>query len=177
MKHTLALCALLTLSASPVFAHVTANPNNGEAGQYFQTSFRISHGCEGNDTVKVHIKLPPGFVSIRPQHKEGWKVEITKRKLDKPVPAGHGKMADEEFTDITWTGGSLPDAEYDEFGLLMKLPEKPQKLWFPVIQSCSKGENKWTDIPAANQEWHDVKSPAPFVDVTGEEPAAHHHNH
>ena len=34
------------LFAGPAFAHVTANPDKGVAGKYFETAFRVSHGCE-----------------------------------------------------------------------------------------------------------------------------------
>ena len=181
MKYPIALCAALTLFSTTVFAHVTANPDNGGAGKYFQTSFRISHGCDGSDTTRISITIPSGFVSIKPEFKPGWKVEIKKRKLDKPVPAGHGKMAEEEFSEIIWQGGPLPDSQYDEFGLLMKLPEDKagQTVYFPVTQSCEKGESRWVEIPSEGQEWHDMKSPAPFVKITGEDPSdsQHHHAH
>lgn len=178
MKYKLALCAILALSSFPAYAHVTANPDNGIAGKYFQTSFRISHGCDGSDTTAVHVKLPPGFVSVKPEFKPGWKVEIIKRKLEKPVPAGHGKMTDEEFSELIWRGGPLPDAQYDEFGILVKLPEAPDTtLWFPVTQECEKGKNEWSGIPAENQQWHDLKTPAPFVKIMPDHSAHNSHAH
>lgn len=175
-RYLSALLVTAVLFPASSFAHVTANPNSGTAGQYFETKFRVSHGCNGSDTVAITVQLPAGFVSVKPQHKAGWTIEIEKSKLAKPVPAGHGKMADEQFESVTWRGGKLPDAEYDEFGLLMKLPEGAQTLWFPVIQTCEKGENLWTDIPKDGQQWHDVKSPAPYVKIAPAAPAAGHHH-
>lgn len=164
------------LFAGPAFAHVTANPDKGEAGKYFETGFRVSHGCEGSDTVSVSITLPQGMVTVKPQFKPGWTVSVKKSKLGKPVPAGHGKMADEQIDEITWSGNRLPDDQYDTFGLLMKLPEKAgETLWFPVTQTCEKGRLEWVEIPAAGQKWHDLKSPAPFVKLEGRAPSAHHH--
>ncbi len=166
MKKSLALFAALTLLSTPSYAHVTANPDNGAAGDYFQTSFRIAHGCEGDSaTTSVHIKIPAGFASVRAQAKPGWNVSVLKHKLAKPIPAGHGKMSDEEVTDVIWSGGNLPDDQYDEFGILTKLPDAPQTLWFPVIQECKSGKNEWVQIPSKGQEWHDLKNPAPFVRV------------
>ncbi len=166
------ILAILCLVSVPAFAHVTANPNQGEAGSYFETAFRVSHGCEGTDTVEVAIQMPKGMIVAKPQAKAGWQVEIKKSKLDKPVPAGHGKMADEQIDEIVWRGGALPDGQYDSFGVLMKLPEgEEQTLWFPVTQTCVKGSHQWLEIPAAGQQWHEVKSPAPFVKVT---PASKH---
>jgi len=166
MKYSLTLCAALVSVAFPAFAHVTANPNVGPADSYFQTSFRVSHGCDGSDTTSIKIDIPAGIVSLKPQAKPGWTVEIAKHKLEKPVPAGHGKMADEEFTSVTWKSGNLPDSQYDDFGIVVKLPNTPHEiLWFPVTQSCVKGENLWTQIPKKGEEWHDLKNPAPFVHI------------
>lgn len=162
----------LCLFSVPAFAHVTANPDHGAAGSYFETSFRVSHGCEGTDTVQVSIQMPKGMIVAKPQAKAGWNIEIKKSKLDKPVSAGHGRMVDEQIDEIIWSGGALPNDHYDSFGVLIKLPETAgETLWFPVTQSCKKGEHKWVGIPAEGQQWHDVKSPAPFVKI---EPAQKH---
>jgi len=167
--------ALLALWACPVSAHVTANPDSGAAGSYFQTSFRISHGCEQSPTISVHVSIPDGILSVRPQAKPGWKVEIRKKKLPEPVQGGHGKMVEEVVTDIVWSGGKLSSEQYDEFGLLMKLPDKADNtLWFPVVQGCKQGENRWVEIPEGKEEWHSLAKPAPFVKILPNEQAHHH---
>lgn len=164
------------LFAGPAFAHVTANPDKGTAGKYFETGFRVSHGCEGSDTFSVSVKLPPGIVIAKPQYKAGWSVEVRKSKLAKPVAAGHGKMTDEQIDEIIWSEGELPDDQYDTFGILMKLPEKAgETLWFPVTQTCETGKLEWVEIPADGQQWHDLKAPAPFVKLEGAPPSAHQH--
>lgn len=160
------LLAALAFFPGAALAHVTANPDAGAAGKYFETAFRVSHGCEGSDTLSVSIKLPPGMVTVKPQYKPGWTVDVRKSALDKPVPAGHGKMATEQVDEIIWTGARLPDVQYDTFGLLMKLPDRAgETLWFPVTQTCEKGDLRWIEIPAEGQKWHDLKAPAPFVKV------------
>jgi uncharacterized protein YcnI len=162
MKRLLAP-ALLALIAMPAMAHVTANPNNGVVGKYFQTSLRISHGCDGSATKSVTVKIPDGVMSVKPQAKPGWKVTITKQPLEHAVHMHHGKTATDKVTEITWSG-TLPDDQYDEFGLVMKLPDGPaQTLWFPTVQKCAKGENRWVEIPKDEQEWHAMPKPAPFV--------------
>lgn len=172
--YTLLLAA--AFFSTPAFAHVTANPDNGTAGKYFETKFRVSHGCDGSDTVSVSVKLPKGIVSLKPQAKAGWTAEIKKSKLDKPVPAGHGKMADEQFDEIIWKGGPLPNDQYDEFGILFKLPDAPGILWFPVKQVCEKGVEDWKNVPANIDLWHDTDHPAPFVKITPAAPSAGHHH-
>jgi uncharacterized protein YcnI len=175
MKHS--FLALLLFFSNPALAHVTANPDNGAAGKYFETAFRVSHGCEGSDTIAISIKLPKGMITAKPQFKPGWTVEIKKSKLDKSVPAGHGKMANEQIDEIIWRGGKLPDAQYDTFGILMKLPERAgETLWFPVTQSCEKGELNWIEIPTKDQQWHDLKYPAPFVKINSAPISSHAHH-
>lgn len=173
MKRSL-IASLLVMAATPVSAHVTANPNAGAAGSYFETAFRVSHGCAGTDTIALSVKMPPGIVTAKPQAKAGWTVNIKKSKLPAPVPAGHGRMADEQIDEIIWRGGTLPNDQYDTFGVLMKLPEKPgETLWFPITQTCVKGSHGWTQIPLDGQSWHDLESPAPYVKID----AAGHGHH
>lgn len=175
MRFLIGLAGVLVFSAAPALAHVTANPNAGMAGSYFETKFRVSHGCDGSDTVEVRVTLPEGMVVVKPQAKPGWRVEIKKSTLETPVPAGHGRMADEQVDEVIWRGGVLADSQYDEFGLLMKLPEKQgETLWFPVRQVCEKGEANWAEIPVEGQAWHDVPHPAPFVKL---EAKTGHHGH
>ncbi len=175
IRASLTAIIALCVSMLPAQAHVTANPDKGSAGQYFETAFRVSHGCEGSDTVAVSIRLPAGMITAKPQAKPGWTVEVKKSKLPAPVPAGHGKMADEQIDEIIWRGGKLPNDQYDTFGILMKLPEGAgQKLWFPVTQTCVEGSHTWSEIPADGQQWHDLKSPAPFVTLESTMPHAHH---
>ncbi len=167
MKHTIPCAFALVLFSLPALAHVTAKPDNGVAGSYFQTSLRMSHGCNGSATKVVRVKIPEGIIVARPQFKPGWTATIVKRKLPAPVAAGHGKMVDEAPAEIIWRGGPLPDDNYDDFGIAMKLPEKAgDVLWFPTVQECEKGENRWDEIPASIDAWHSLKGPAPYVKVT-----------
>lgn len=168
--------AAALLLCGSAYAHVTANPNTGLADNYFETKFRVSHGCDGSATTAVTIKMPQGIVNVKPQFKPGWTAEVKKKKLPAPVNAGHGKMTDEQVDEITWRGGPLPDDQYDEFGIVLKLPDSAgSTLYFPVTQTCEKGKNEWYEIPSAGQMWHDLKSPAPFVKLEAAPATEHHH--
>ena len=148
----------------PVAAHVTVQPNEATAGAYFQTAFSVSHGCDGSPTVLVRVKVPDGVLSVKPQMKAGWTVEIKKRPIEGALPSLHGKAISETVDEVSWRGGSLPDDLYDTFGLLMKLPDAPGKtLYFPVVQECEKGVHRWIEIPAAGQSREDLREPAPLV--------------
>ena len=62
---------------------------------------------------------------------------------------------------MVWSGGKLPDDNYDEFVLSTFLSGslKPNTtLYFPVVQECEQGVNRWIDIPAkghGDMQMHD----------------------
>lgn len=145
----------------PASAHVSAQPSEANAGGYFQTAFSVSHGCQGSATVALRIKLPEGVLSVKPQHKPGWAVDIKMRKLDGPLPSLHGRPLTETVDEVSWRGGPLPDNLYDTFGLMMKLPDTPgQTLYFPVVQECERGLTRWIEIPNAGESSHELSEPA-----------------
>jgi uncharacterized protein YcnI len=148
------------------FAHVTATVNDGAAGSYFQTGFRVPHGCSGSATIAVRVKIPDGVIAVKPQMKPGWTIEIKRRTLPQPIDAGHGVKIVETVDEVIWRGGPLADAYYDDFGLTMKLPDAAGRtLWFPLVQECEQGVHRWIEIPAPGQKWDDLREPAPFVKV------------
>ena len=145
-------------------AHTVAEPDEGTAGGYFRTAFRVTHGCKGSPTTAVTIRLPEGVIQAKPMPKPGWTIEIKTRPLDTPVDSGHGFKIREAVTEVTWRGGRLENAHFDEFVLSLRLPDRAgETLYFPTVQTCEKGANEWTGIPAAGQKWHDLPEPAPFV--------------
>lgn len=156
--------ALALATAGPAAAHVTANPNQADAGWYFRTALRVPHGCEGSATVAVRVKIPAGVISVKPQMKPGWTITLKTRTLDEPVDAGKGRIITEVVDEVAWRGGPLPDAYFDEFGLTMKLPARPgETLYFPLVQECQEGVHRWIEIPAEGQAWGELDEPAPFV--------------
>jgi periplasmic copper chaperone A len=164
MKYRLLSAMLLTLCAAPAMGHVTANPDTGKSGDYFQTSIRIAHGCNGSNTTEIRVKIPEGILSVRPQNKPGWTIEMVKRTLEQPIVSPHGLPITEVIDEIIWRDAVLPADHYDDFEIIMKLPDMAgQTLWFATIQQCTKGENRWVEIPSSGKEWHDLKRPAPFV--------------
>jgi uncharacterized protein YcnI len=53
-------------------------------------------------------------------------------------------------TEVDWSGGKLPDAYYDEFvltGYIGDETQAGQTMYFPVVQECEKGVNRWIEIP------------------------------
>ena len=92
---------------------------------------------------------------------------IKRTKLAKPIDAGHGRTIDEVVSEVAWTGGSLADNEFDEFKIMMKLPDRPgATLYVPVVQECKEGVHRWIEIPDAGKPAKDLKEPAPALLLT-----------
>jgi len=163
--------AALAGIASPVLAHVTAQPESAVAGSYFTLTFTVPHGCDGSSTKSLRIKIPEGVTSVKPQMKAGWNVTIKTRKLDPPIKGERGQTITETVDEVDWRGGPLPNNLYDTFGLAMKLPDTSgQTLYFPAVQECEQGSNHWIEIPAAGQSRKDLREPAPTLRLTPKSP-------
>ncbi|MBI1328972.1 MAG: DUF1775 domain-containing protein [Alphaproteobacteria bacterium] len=142
------LAALVPLKASAhvVFADAMADP-----GVYYAGFLRVGHGCDGSPTLTLTVTIPDGVDMAHPQPKPGWTLETAKDK--------NGRV-----TSITWRGRLEAD-QFDQFGVLVKLPKVEGPLYFPTKQVCEKGEQNWSDIPKPEQDWHDVPHPAPVVNI------------
>ncbi len=160
------LAAVLAVLAgtSGASAHATLQPREAVAGGYLQATLTVPHGCAGSATIAVRVKIPDGILSVKPQMKPSWSVEIKKRKLDKPQQGSHGETISEVVDEVIWRGGPLPDHLYDTFGLVMKLPDTPdQTLYFPAVQECEQGVARWIEIPSGSRKASDLREPAPKI--------------
>jgi uncharacterized protein YcnI len=150
MRSKLILSALLLSAlATPALAHVViANPQ-AKAGSTFIAGFRVGHGCAGSPTTTITVTVPDSIITARPQPKAGWTLSMTRAKLATQV-AGEGGSITERTSSITWSGGPLPADQYDEFVVMLRLPDNAGVLNFPVLQSCQKGAENWAELPDAS---------------------------
>ena len=63
----------------------------------------------------MRVRIPDGVVNVKPMPKPGWTVATVKEKLAKPLTLEHGRQLTETIREVSWSGGNLPDAYYDEF--------------------------------------------------------------
>lgn len=155
--------AVVVASCEAALAHVTVQPSDAAADSYAHLTFTVPHGCNGSATTVLRIRLPEGILSVKPQMKPGWKVDIKSRKLEAPVQGPHGKTVTDVVEEVIWRGGPLPDNLYDTFGLVVRLPDRAgQSLYFPAEQECEQGSQRWTEIPQAEQA-DKPRAPAPVV--------------
>jgi uncharacterized protein YcnI len=175
--HTLAACAALLL-AGAAHSHVVLQDPAAAAGASYRASFQIGHGCEGTATTSIRVRIPEGFQGAKPMPKAGWTLTTTKARLAKPYDS-HGKTISEDVSEISWTANSkdsaLPDAWYEEFVLRGTTPRQPGALWFKVLQTCEKGQNDWSQVPASGTSTEGLKSPAALLEVLDTGTAGHSH--
>ena len=170
MKTIIAATAALTL-AGTASAHIVLAEDTAKAGSYYAGFFRVGHGCDGKATTAIRITIPEGVLTARPQAKPGWTIAIEKAPLAEAVKGEGGHEIAERVAAISWTGELSPE-QFDEFGVLMKLPDGAGPLYFPTVQRCGEAEIAWTDIPAPGQAWHDVPHPAPILTLAAADDAS-----
>jgi periplasmic copper chaperone A len=154
----------LCLFATAALAHVELQGREARIDAAYRAVFKVEHGCNGSPTVKLRVQIPAGVIEVTPAAKPGWQVDVVTAKFDKPVSYRGNEIA-EGVKEIAWTG-KLPGGKHDEFVVGTYLTDQLQAgrmLYFPVVQECETGVNRWIEIPPAGKSAHDVKEPAPGV--------------
>lgn len=162
LKSLLPALALAAV-ALPAAAHVTLETQSAPVGSAYKAVLRVGHGCEGSPTVAIRVRIPEGVIAVKPMPKSGWTLETVKGKYAASYDY-YGTPTTEGVTEVVWKGGPLPDEFYDEFVLRAYLTGglKPDTtLYFPVVQECEKGVERWIDIPAEGKDADDYETPAP----------------
>ena len=162
-----AVAVAILLAASPASAHISLEGKQAAVGSPYKAVFAVPHGCKGSATVKIRVQIPEGVVAVKPMPKAGWMVDTVGGKYAGEYDY-HGTKLSEGVKEVVWSGGKLPDHNYDEFVVNAFLTDglKPNTtLYFPVVQECEQGISRWIDIPKDGQDshGHDGKSPAPGV--------------
>jgi periplasmic copper chaperone A len=154
------------LVASPAGAHITLETHEATIGSSYKAVFAVPHGCAGSATIKIRVQIPEGVIGVKPMPKAGWNVEAVEGKYVTEYDF-HGTRISEGVKEVVWSGGKLPDHQYDEFVLIGFLIDglKPNTmLYFPTVQECEQGVSRWIDIPVEGSAGHaHDKSPAPGV--------------
>ncbi|HVV94995.1 MAG TPA: YcnI family protein [Hyphomicrobiales bacterium] len=155
------------LAASAASAHITLAVPEATVGTFYKAVFRVPHGCDGEPTLKVRVRIPDGVIGVKPQPKPGWTLSTVIGKYPAPVAFMHGQTLAEGVKEVDWSG-RLPDDDYDEFAVFAYLGDalKPgTRLYWPAVQECAKGANRWIEIPAAGQDAEKLEHPAPSLEL------------
>lgn len=166
IRSTTLAAVLLALGTGGAFAHVSLETKEAPVPSTYKAIFRVPHGCEGKPTLKVRVQIPEGVIAVKPQPKAGWTLEKVKGKYATTYDY-YGTPTSEGVKEVIWSGGNLPDDEYDEFvvrGYLTKDLKAGETLYFPVVQECPEGATaRWIEIPAEGKDADDYEHPAPGV--------------
>lgn len=170
-----AMCGIASLAAftGPAAAHITLATAEATVGSTFRAVLVVGHGCAGAATTAIRVQIPEGFYNVKPMPKAGWQLETVTNAYATPFD-NHGTTLTEGVTEISWSGGELPDAYFDEFvfrGTFGAALEADSTFYFPVLQICGDKEDAWIDT-SGNP---DAEMPAPSVTLTEPQASAHHH--
>jgi uncharacterized protein YcnI len=123
----IATSVIAVVGASSASAHmgIELRGSTPTAGSSSTLMFRPGHGCDGDATNALSVEIPAGVTGVKAQQKAGWKLSTS----------NNGNT-------ITWSGGSLPDDQFDEFGLRVTWPKAAvgsaaQKYYFKAVQTCN----------------------------------------
>ncbi|MGV9253534.1 YcnI family copper-binding membrane protein [Streptomyces sp. NPDC003697] len=169
--------AVLALS-TPAFAHVSVQPETTPAkGGYTVVDFKVPNERDNASTTKVEVNFPADhpLASVMPEAIDGWKIEVTKSKLAKPLEM-HGEKISEAVSKVTWTaeGKGIQPGYFQKFPVsLGALPEDTDELVFKALQTYSTKEVvRWIEVQQDGQEEPD--NPAPVLELAAAADDDHH---
>ncbi len=145
--------SFLIFGISPVLAHVTVKPNQVGVAAY--QTFVMGVPVEKEvPTTTLRLVIPEGLKSVTPNVKPGWKIEIKRQS--------EGEAA--KVTEITWTGGSIPSGQRDEFAFSAQAPAQETQLQWKAYQTYADGTVvNWDQDPNAQKSSSaDNESSTPF---------------
>jgi periplasmic copper chaperone A len=170
-RRVAATTGVLTLAlAGTAGAHITATPGEAPSDGYATLDFSVGHGCEESPTTEVRIQVPPSVPTVTPAVNPFWDVTTKEGKKDKVEL--HGETITRGVSEVTYTAKQpLPVDRLDLLTMSVKLPagEEGESVYFPTVQSCEKGQNRWIQIPAEGESGEELESPAPAVVLTAAE--------
>lgn len=151
---------ILAMSASS-HAHILLDASQAAQGTFYKAVFRVPHGCHGAATTALKVDIPEGLIDAKPMPKPGWTIATTKGAYKKTYTLHHTSMS-QGVTSVTWSGGNLPDDEYDEFVIALHVADSlapGSVVYFTAFQTCGDKTLSWTEIPQAGHA-EELKMPA-----------------
>jgi periplasmic copper chaperone A len=163
MRRPVLACVLGAALIAPASAHVTLEIQEAKVDAPYRAVLRVPHGCEKSATTAIRVRIPAGVIGVKPKPNPGWTLTTVTAKYPKPVKLYHAELT-EGVVEISWSGGKLPDAWFEEFvftGYISGELPPGTTLYFPVVQECEKGVHRWIEIPAPGQSRSELPQPAP----------------
>ncbi|RAH99892.1 copper resistance protein CopZ [Acuticoccus sediminis] len=172
-----ALAALLATTL-PALSHATFEIGEAPANSTYKAVLRVPHGCDGQPTNTVSVRIPEGFIDVKPMPKAGWTLSTKTSDYARTYDLW-GSDVSSGVTEVVWSGGDLPDEYYDEFVFRGRITgfEAGTVLPFKVVQECPDGQVAWVNVAAPGEDAHDIDHPAPTVTIAASDAPAPAHGH
>jgi uncharacterized protein YcnI len=139
-----AVAAILIVTVSAAYAHVTVQPRQSNTGATEKYTLRVPTE-KFVPTVRVEVEFPANLNVSSFEQKSGWKIEEKKDAL--------GKLIGVVLT------GSIPTGESAVFSFTARNPGDEGKLFFKAIQIYEDGtKSEWTGAEGS-------RTPAPAVEL------------
>ncbi|MFI6437082.1 YcnI family protein [Streptomyces sp. NPDC050759] len=174
-----AVTSVIVLS-SPAFAHVSVQAEGTAAkGGYAVVDFKVPNERDNASTTKLEVNFPTDhpLASVMPEPMPGWKIDITKSTLAKPLEL-HGEQITEAVSKVTWTAttkdGGIRPGYFEKFPVSIgALPENAEELVFKAIQTYSNKEVvRWIEVQEDGAE--EPETPAPVLALSAASEDGHH---
>jgi len=119
---------LVAACTIPAFAHahIVVEPKGAAPGSYTKLTFRVGHGCDAAATTAIVVTFPDDVKIAHAQPKPGWTLEVKK----------------EPVIQLTWRGRLEADY-FDDFGALIRVPDKLGQRRFAIRQECEGKSATW----------------------------------
>ncbi len=134
----------MTISLIPgaAFAHVIVTP--GQTGIGTELTFNVSVPNEEQVAVtNLKLDIPNGVTDVIPTTKDGWTITTT----------SNGSTSDPEVTVITWSDGTIPVGERQDFSFSAQVPAKATDLDWKAYQTYADGTIvHWDQTPAGSDD-------------------------
>jgi uncharacterized protein YcnI len=156
-----AALGILIASSGPALAHIGLEIGEAPVGSSYKAVLGVPHGCSGAATTQISVQIPEGFLGVKPMPKAGWTIELVTGPYARSYEL-FGSPITEGVTQVTWSGGELPDGYYDEFvlhGTFAASLDAGSTVFFPVVQTCGTAEEAWIDISGDEN----AETPAPSL--------------
>jgi uncharacterized protein YcnI len=134
--------AIIFVVPAAAFAHVIVTP--GQTGVGKEIIFNVSVPNE-QQTPVVNLKLiiPDGVTGVTPTAKAAWTIATT----------DNGATKDPVVTAVTWSGGSIPVGQREDFSFSAQVPAKATDLDWKAYQTYGDGTVvHWDQKPAGSDD-------------------------
>ncbi len=136
------IAAMTLLLTGSAFAHVVVKPAEVLTGAFHTFNTGVPNEKD-IPTVAVKLLIPENLQHVSPTVKPGWTISVEK--------VGEGE--DAVVKSITWSGGSIPAGQRDDFTFSAKAPDKTGDLQWKAYQTYESGEIvAWDQDPSQKGE-------------------------